>query len=54
MEQYETVGAAPRFLHKNKLYVYDGDIYDKLTDTTLYTGTHQHRFDERGNGRGLE
>jgi len=29
-------------------------IFDKLTDTTLYTGTHKLRFDERGHGRGLE
>ncbi|GIL71883.1 hypothetical protein Vretifemale_2345 [Volvox reticuliferus] len=28
-------------------------IFDKLTDTTLYTGAHKHRFDENGNGRGL-
>jgi hypothetical protein len=28
-------------------------IYDKLTDTSLYTGTHKHRFDEQGHGRGL-
>ena len=29
-------------------------IFDKLTDTSLYTGTHQHRFDASGAGRGLE
>ena len=29
-------------------------IFDKLTDTSLYTGTHQHRFDASGQGRGLE
>ncbi|GIL45782.1 hypothetical protein Vafri_2928 [Volvox africanus] len=28
-------------------------IFDKLTDTTLYTGAHKHRFDETGKGRGL-
>jgi len=29
-------------------------IYDKLTNTSLYTGTHKQRFDESGHGRGLE
>ncbi|EFJ52513.1 hypothetical protein VOLCADRAFT_103013 [Volvox carteri f. nagariensis] len=28
-------------------------IFDRLTDSSLYTGTHKHRFDENGNGRGL-
>lgn len=28
-------------------------IFDKLTDTKHYTGTHQHRFDAAGRGRGL-
>jgi hypothetical protein len=27
-------------------------IYDKLTNTQLYTGTHKHRFDAEGVGRG--
>jgi hypothetical protein len=31
----------------------DGNIYDWLTDTGSYTGTHKHRFDGRGRGRGL-
>lgn len=29
-------------------------IFDKLTDPSLYTGSHKHRFDEDGRGRGLE
>jgi len=29
-------------------------IFDKLTDPSLYTGSHRHRFDESGRGRGLE
>lgn len=29
-------------------------IYAKLTDSRLYTGTHVHRFDEEGHGKGLE
>ncbi|KAG2448825.1 hypothetical protein HYH02_006176 [Chlamydomonas schloesseri] len=28
-------------------------IFDKLTDSSLYTGAHKHRFDANGNGRGL-
>ena len=31
-----------------------GQIYTKLTDPAHYTGTHRHRFDEDGRGRGLE
>jgi len=27
-------------------------IFDKLTDHTLYTGTHKNRFDSQGKGRG--
>jgi len=27
---------------------------DRLTDTSLYTGTHKERFDEHGKGRGGE
>ncbi|KAH8098092.1 hypothetical protein JL720_1019 [Aureococcus anophagefferens] len=30
-----------------------GNIYDKLCDTSLYTGAHKQRFDETGQGRGL-
>lgn len=29
-------------------------IYDKLTNTALYTGTHKNRFDDNGIGRGAE
>lgn len=30
-----------------------GSVYDRLTDTKGYTGTHKERFDSNGNGRGL-
>lgn len=31
-----------------------GSIFDKLTDPSLYTGTHKHRFDPKtGKGLGL-
>jgi hypothetical protein len=30
-----------------------GSVYDRLTDHKLYAGTHKHRFDEHGNGKGL-
>jgi hypothetical protein len=30
-----------------------GGVYDKLTDTALYTGAHKARFDEDGKGNGL-
>eukprot|EP00771_Trimastix_marina_P000456 gnl/Trimastix_PCT/1477.p1 GENE.gnl/Trimastix_PCT/1477~~gnl/Trimastix_PCT/1477.p1 ORF type:complete len:193 (+),score=24.04 gnl/Trimastix_PCT/1477:82-660(+) len=29
-----------------------GSIFDRLTDSSRYTGTHQHRFDAGGRGRG--
>lgn len=29
-------------------------IFDKLTDTSLYTGTHKHRFDGDGFGMGVD
>ncbi|CDJ52911.1 hypothetical protein, conserved [Eimeria brunetti] len=28
-------------------------VFDRLTDSAFYTGTHRERFDEMGNGRGL-
>ncbi len=30
-----------------------GTVYDKLTDTKKYTGTHKNRFDENGKGKGI-
>lgn len=30
-----------------------GDIVSRLTDTSKYTGTHKHRFDDDGKGRGI-
>ncbi|KAJ2991570.1 Tubulin polymerization-promoting protein member 3 [Globomyces sp. JEL0801] len=32
----------------------NGNVFDRLTNTQGYTGTHKQRFDEHGNGRGLE
>ena len=29
------------------------DVVDRMTDTSKYTGSHKHRFDEEGKGRGL-
>ena len=31
-----------------------GNIFDRLTDSSKYTGTHKHRFDASGRGRGLD
>ena len=36
------------------LYFQQGDIVNRLTDSSKYTGTHKHRFDDTGRGRGLE
>ncbi|KAJ9469687.1 hypothetical protein DIPPA_00115 [Diplonema papillatum] len=44
----------PRFIHEGQLWTYEGDIIDKMTDPSLYTGSHKHRFDEQGRGRGRE
>jgi hypothetical protein len=30
------------------------NIFDRLQDTSLYTGIHRHRFDENGKGLGME
>lgn len=30
------------------------DVVDRMTDTSKYTGSHKHRFDEEGKGKGLE
>ena len=32
----------------------NSDIYERLNDPSGFTGTHQHRFDEEGKGRGIE
>ena len=32
----------------------NSEIVDRMTDTSKYTGSHKHRFDEDGKGRGLE
>ena len=31
----------------------NAEIVSRLTDTSKYTGTHKHRFDEDGKGRGI-
>eukprot|EP00949_MAST-11_sp_MAST-11-sp1_P000388 g388.t1 len=31
-----------------------GNIFDRLTDSSQYTGTHKHRFDSSGRGRGMD
>ena len=30
------------------------DIVERMTDTSKYTGSHKHRFDEEGKGRGID
>ena len=35
------------------LCLIQGDIYNKLTDTSKYTASHKHRFDDTGRGKGL-
>ena len=30
-----------------------GNIFDRLTDSSQYTGAHKHRFDRSGKGKGL-
>jgi hypothetical protein len=43
-----------RFIHEGRLLVHRGSVFDKLTDPSLYTGTHKCRFDAQGRGRGLD
>ena len=50
--RYDHPEDPPRFIHDGQLWGFQGDLLDKLTDPTLYTGSHKHRFDERGKGRG--
>jgi hypothetical protein len=38
---------------KSSLNKSNGSVYDRLTNTSQYTGTHKHRFDDSGKGRGL-
>ena len=45
-------GQSARFLHDGQQWEYYGNVFDKMTDPALYTGSHRHRFDEFGNGRG--
>ena len=33
---------------------FQGDILDRLTDTSKYTGSHKHRFDESSHGKCLK
>ena len=38
----------------NYTFFLQGDILDRLTDSSKYTGSHKHRFDESGHGKGLQ
>ncbi|KAJ3274438.1 hypothetical protein HDV01_003042 [Terramyces sp. JEL0728] len=44
-------GTIPK-LDPNVSFTVNTDIIQRLTDHTLYTGTHKNRFDESGNGLG--
>ena len=44
---------SPRAATEKKSGSKKATIFDKLTDPKLYTGTHVHRFDEKGKGKGL-
>lgn len=41
-------------MHSSWLHSFQGDILDRLTDTSKYTGSHKHRFDDSGHGKGLQ
>ena len=41
-------------VHHSFLLPTQGDILDRLTDSSKYTGSHKHRFDESGRGQGLQ
>jgi hypothetical protein len=40
-------------LNSTKAISGSGNVYDRLTNTKGFTGTHKHRFDETGKGRGI-
>eukprot|EP01063_Lacrimia_lanifica_P010676 TRINITY_DN17436_c0_g1_i1.p2 TRINITY_DN17436_c0_g1~~TRINITY_DN17436_c0_g1_i1.p2 ORF type:complete len:179 (+),score=61.34 TRINITY_DN17436_c0_g1_i1:63-599(+) len=37
-------GARPRLLHEGTLWEYHGDVVEKLTDESLFTGIHKRRY----------
>ncbi len=45
--------ASSRAPQSGSEYSQHRSIFDKLTDTSLYTGSHKYRFDETGRGLGL-
>lgn len=44
----------PRFIHEGRIMEHDGSVFQKLTDPSLYTGSHKARFDAQGRGRGVD
>ena len=54
LEVIHNVNNKNKVLIDQKLHEGRGNIFDRLTDTSQYTGTHKHRFDETGHGRGLD
>ena len=55
---YAQQAARQKSYSRHKLHVVKnmggGNIFDRLTDSSKYTGTHKHRFDASGRGRGLD
>lgn len=51
----QEAAARPKKAHARPVYgEKQPSIFERLTDSRLYTGSHKHRFDQNGVGRGLD
>jgi len=46
--------AVPSYAYRHAAARIQDSVFDRLTDTRGYTGTHRHRFDDTGRGQGLK
>lgn len=46
--------AVPSYAYRHAAARIQDSVFDRLTDTRGYTGTHRHRFDGTGRGQGLK
>lgn len=53
MTSHARKGVPARVLASREKSQKGSSIFERLTDTSAYTGTHKHRFDSQGRGRGI-
>jgi hypothetical protein len=46
--------AVPSYAYRHAAARLQDSVFDRLTDTRGFTGSHRHRFDDTGRGRGLK